>query len=117
MKQSEALSESESAVLLQKAEEPSQLERALLASNQLLQALTEVQTGFIHGRPVSQLFDTLLSILLKLTASEYGFIGEVRRSAEGQPYLKTHAITNVAWTRELRDFYAREAPRGLEFHN
>jgi two-component system NtrC family sensor kinase len=117
MKQSEALSGSESAALLQKTEEPSQIERALLASNQLLQALTEVQTGFIHGRPISQLFDTLLSILLRLTASEYGFIGEVRRSAEGQPYLKTHAISNVAWTQELREFYAREAPRGLEFHN
>jgi two-component system NtrC family sensor kinase len=117
MKQSEALSESESAAVLQKREEPSQLERALLASNQLLQALTEVQTGFIHGRPTSQLFDTLLSILLKLTGSEYGFIGEVRRNPEGQPYLKTHAITNVAWTQELRQFYAREAPRGLEFHN
>src|SRR5437868_12816915 len=105
MKPTEALSGSESAALLQKSEEPSQLEQALLASNQLLQALTEVQTGFIHGRPVSQLFDTLLSILLKLTASEYGFIGEVKRTPEGQPYLKTHAITNVAWTSELREFY------------
>ena len=94
-----------------------QTEQALLASNQLLHALTEVQTAFIQGHPVSKLFDTLLSILLKLTASEYGFIGEVLRNPEGKPYLKTHAITNVAWTPELREFYAREAPRGLEFHN
>jgi two-component system, NtrC family, sensor kinase len=93
------------------------MEQALVASNRLLQGLTQVQTAFIQGHPVPQLFDTLLSILLELTGSEYGFIGEVLRTAEGTPYLRTHAITNVAWTQELRDFYAREAPKGLEFTN
>ncbi|WP_224368126.1 ATP-binding protein [Hyalangium versicolor] len=91
--------------------------QALVASNRLLQALTQVQTAFIQGHPVPHLFDTLLSILLELTGSEYGFIGEVLRTAEGKPYLRTHAITNIAWTPELREFYAREAPRGMEFTN
>jgi PAS domain S-box-containing protein len=117
MKPSEAPPEQEGAALYPRPGEPSQLEQALLASNQLLQALTEVQTAFIQGHPVAKLFDTLLAILLKLTGSEYGFIGEVLRNPEGQPYLKSRAITNVAWTPELREFYAREAPRGLEFHN
>ncbi|MDO8274510.1 MAG: GAF domain-containing protein [Serpentinimonas sp.] len=34
-------------------------------------------------------FEGLLQRLLTLTQSEYGFIGEVRRAADGQPYLKT----------------------------
>jgi PAS domain S-box-containing protein len=89
----------------------------LRASHLLLQALTEVQTEFIQGREVPQLFDKLLSVLLKLTGSEYGFIGEVLHTAEGKPYLRTHAITNIAWTEELREFYARQAPRGMEFTN
>ena len=90
-------------------------ESALQASNLLLRALTEVQTEFIRGSDTHQLFDKLLSVLLELTGSEYGFIGEVLRSPEGKPFLRTHAITNVAWTDELRAFYAREAPKGLEF--
>ena len=89
----------------------------LRASNLLLQALTEVQTEFIQGREVPLLFDKLLSVLLKLTGSEYGFIGEVLRTPEGKPFLRTHALTNIAWTDELREFFARQAPKGLEFTN
>ncbi|AKJ03675.1 Hypothetical protein AA314_05301 [Archangium gephyra] len=89
----------------------------LRASHLLLQALTEVQTEFIQGSEVPQLFDKLLSVLLKLTGSEYGFIGEVLRTPEGTPLLRTHAITNIAWTQELREFYARQAPQGMEFTN
>ncbi len=92
-------------------------EQALRASNLLLQALTEVQTEFMRGQEPHRLFDKLLSVLLKLTASEYGFIGEVLHTPEGKPYLRTHAITNIAWTSELREFYAREAPKGMEFRN
>ncbi|WP_395827313.1 ATP-binding protein [Archangium violaceum] len=92
-------------------------EQALRASNLLLQALTEVQTEFIQGQDVHRLFDKLLSVLLKLTGSEYGFIGEVLHTPEGQPYLRTYAITNIAWTDELRAFFAREAPKGMEFRN
>ncbi|WNG24745.1 GAF domain-containing protein [Cystobacter fuscus] len=89
----------------------------LRASNLLLQALTEVQTEYIQGHEVPRLFDKLLSVLLKLTGSEYGFIGEVLHTPEGTPFLRTHAITNIAWTRELREFYDRQAPKGMEFTN
>ncbi|HEX8824927.1 MAG TPA: ATP-binding protein [Archangium sp.] len=92
-------------------------EAALRASNLLLRALTEVQTEFIQGHGAHRLFDKLLSVMLEVTGSEYGFIGEVLRTPEGTPYLSTHAITNIAWTDELRAFYAREAPTGMEFRN
>ncbi len=36
---------------------------------------------------------------------------------EGAPYLKTHAITNIAWNDETRKFYELNAPEGMEFHN
>jgi two-component system NtrC family sensor kinase len=96
--------------------EPS-AELALRATNMLLRALTEAQTEFIQGHEAQRLFDKLLSVLLEVTGSEYGFIGEVLPTPEGKPYLRTHAITNIAWTQELREFFAREAPKGMEFRN
>ncbi|AKJ05161.1 phospho-acceptor domain-containing protein [Archangium gephyra] len=73
-------------------------ERALHASNTLLQALTEAQLEFIGGSDAHLLFDKLLTVLLELTESEYGFIGEVLRDAQGTPSLRSHALTH-----ELRD--------------
>jgi two-component system, NtrC family, sensor kinase len=92
-------------------------EQRLHASNQLLQALTQVQLESARGTALRPLFQRLLSVLLELTGSEYGFIGEVLQDEGGRPYLKTHAITNIAWTDELRDHYARCEPQGLEFRN
>jgi len=95
-------------------------EWALHASNRLLRALTEVQTEFIQNHDSRDVFDKLLSVLLELTGSEYGFIGEASRTPEGALFLRTRAITNIAWTDELRALYDREASRGflgLEFRN
>ena len=92
-------------------------EQQLKAGNRLLQALAEAQTDFIRGCDTHQLFSRLLEVLLDLTGSEYGFIGEVLHSPEGDPYLRTHAITNIAWTEELREHYALNAPLGMEFRN
>jgi len=62
-------------------------------------------------------FNVLLDELLEATGSEYGVIGEVPPNDRGEPFLKTHAITNITWNAETRDFYARNAPEGLEFFN
>lgn len=52
-----------------------------------------------------------------MTESEYGFIGEVLYGDAKKPYLKTHAITNIAWNKETRKFYEENAPQGMEFYN
>jgi signal transduction histidine kinase len=92
-------------------------ERALQSSNRLLQALTEAQLEFIQGSEAHPLFDKLLTVLLDLTESEYGFIGEVLRNPQGALYVRCHAITNIAWTDELRELYDRSAAQGMELHN
>ncbi len=89
----------------------------LQANNRLLHALTVAQQEFIQGSDARNLFNKLLEVLLELTASEYGFIGEVLRDPQGQPYLRTYAITNIAWTDELRKYYAQYAETGMEFRN
>jgi len=84
---------------------------------QLLQAITTAQGQLLGVIEPDSLFDGLLGALLDLTGSEYGFVGEVLRKANGDPYLKTHAITNIAWNDETRRFYEDNAPTGLEFGN
>jgi PAS domain S-box-containing protein len=92
-------------------------EQALERNNQLLQIISDAQSEFIAVGDPHQVFDSFLDGLLKLTESEYGFIGEVLPTADGDPYLKTHAITNIAWNEETRRFYEENAPSGLEFFN
>jgi diguanylate cyclase (GGDEF)-like protein/PAS domain S-box-containing protein len=85
--------------------------------SQLLLAITRAQTQFVQSRDTRAVFDGLLDALLNLTESEYGFIGEVLHDDDNTPYLKTHAITNIAWNRETQQFYDDNASQGLEFRN
>ncbi len=110
--------------------EGKQVRTDLQKSNRLLKAITWIQTQFLADAEPAILFDGMLDRLLELTDSEYGFIGEILFAADGspimeesymkfrgRPYLKTHAITNIAWNEETRAFYAENAPKGMEFHN
>jgi PAS domain S-box-containing protein len=92
-------------------------QRALHDKNKLLSAISETQSQFISNADPDRLFDHVLTIMLDLTQSEYGFIGEVIHDPDGTPYLRTHAITNIAWSAETRAFYDKHAPNGLEFRN
>jgi PAS domain S-box-containing protein len=76
-----------------------------------------VQSGFIAGEETTATFERLLDTLLRLTGSEYGFIGEVLGDPAGTPFLRTHAITNIAWNEKTRAFYNEYAPNNMEFHN
>ena len=82
----------------------------------LTEVMTHALTAAVNGRDQKQVFDELLRGLLEATDSEFGFIGEVFEE-DGRPFLKTHAITNVAWDAETRKFYEENAPAGLEFRN
>ena len=83
----------------------------------LLTAVGRLQSEFISTAQSVETFEGLLQLLLEFTGSEYGFVAEVRRDEEGRPYLKTHAITNIAWNDEMREFYEKHRQAGLEFRN
>ena len=86
--------------------------------SELLDELRAVQEAFILQPDGQQAFERLLLVLLRFTQSEYGFIGEVLHDPDGAPYLKTNALTNIAWTDELRELYAKHTLQGgLEFRN
>lgn len=92
-------------------------ENAVRESNQLLRTVSQTLMNFISVKDSANPFDTVLAELLRITASEYGFIGEVLREEKGVPYLKTHSITNIAWNEATRSLFAAHATTGLEFRN
>ncbi|MBK7058630.1 MAG: diguanylate cyclase [Leptospiraceae bacterium] len=92
-------------------------EKIKARQNFILSIVNKLQQTFISESNIAEVFDSALSILLDLTGSEYGFIGQVLYDSSGNPYLKTHAITNIAWNEETRNFFKENAPNGLEFRN
>lgn len=81
----------------------------------LLDAITRAQSSFIAHADSRTAFEGLLADLLAITGSEYGFIGEVLHAEDGASYLKTRAISNIAWDEATRHFYEEHAPQGMEF--
>ena len=92
-------------------------EELIRANNLMLEGVTRAQREFILETDPRRGFDRILALLLETTASEYGFIGEVFLQPGGQPYLKTHAMSNIAWNEETTDWFEKNAPAGLEFRN
>ncbi|GJL78950.1 MAG: hypothetical protein NPINA01_19390 [Nitrospinaceae bacterium] len=97
--------------------ETKRTEERLKSSHLLLSAIQNVQTHYIANRGKKLIFDEFLGEVLKLTQSEFGFIGEIFHTSEGKPYLKTHTITNIAWNVETQKLYDKDSDIGMEFHN
>ncbi|MDG4811502.1 response regulator [Hydrogenovibrio sp. 3SP14C1] len=93
------------------------IEHKLKKQKELLETLWKATNLFMVYKDLPEVTDYLLGRILKLTNSEYGFIGEVLKDEDNQSYLKTHALTNIAWNEETRKFYDENAPDGLEFKN
>lgn len=87
------------------------------AASQMADIVRVSQEQFIAGVAPQRLFAALLDRVLEFTASAYGFIGEVLRDEAGHPYLKTHAITDIAWSPETRALYDANRTKGFEFRN
>jgi PAS domain S-box-containing protein len=92
-------------------------EEKLILQKRLDQIMVRAQALFITSEDSRDAFDILLNDLLSITQSEYGFIGEVLHDAKGQPYLKTHTITDISWNEETRTFYGENIRDGLVFDN
>ncbi|MBF0628329.1 MAG: PAS domain S-box protein [Magnetococcales bacterium] len=96
-----------------------QAELALLISNEQLEmqvdCINNIQRLFIEESHPDALFDALLLEILRLTASDYGFIAEVKQDQEGRSFLQTLAISNIAWNDATRAYYEAHAPSGFQF--
>ncbi len=93
--------------------------RTIVRQHKMLADLREVQDEFISHPDTGKAFQDILAVLINYAESEFAFIGEVLYDADGQPYLKSHALTNIAWNEETRRLYEEhnKPDRGLEFRN
>jgi PAS domain S-box-containing protein len=91
--------------------------RELELTKQVLEAVTRVNRQVFDSEPPRETFEFLLRTLLDISESEYGFFGHVLIDDNGRPYLKNQAVSNIAWTDDLRVWYDENAPKGLEFRN
>jgi diguanylate cyclase (GGDEF)-like protein/PAS domain S-box-containing protein len=93
------------------------IESQLNWNNRQIDIINRAQSAFISNSDPRAAFEMLLSGVLELSDSEYGFIGEVFYTEDGMPYLRTYAISNIAWDEATRNFYKEHAPQGMKFYN
>lgn len=87
----------------------------LAKSYELTNAISQALSQFIAEANPYILFNGLLDNLLRLTESEYGFIGEVFYNNTGQPYIQSYATTNISWSKGTRELYEKTEKQGLTF--
>ncbi len=103
--------------MLRDITERREYEARIKTNEKIMRAVNQALGNVISdGLSTLEVFDGALADLLSVTDSAYGFIGEILHSND-LPYLKTHAITNIAWNHETRKFYRENIARGLEFTN
>lgn len=90
-----------------------QLER----QHRMLDEVRRAQAIYIDTDDKRNAFEGLLAAFLELTGSTYGFVGEVHYGDDGAPYLRTHAITNIAWDEASRLMYESQMDAGMAFRN
>jgi len=93
------------------------LQEQMAQQKKLLDMLHRSTTDFVVKGNFSETINEMLHTLLELTESEYGFTGEVLYNDDGTPYLKTHAMTNIAWDSETKALYEDFKDKGFEFRN
>ncbi|MFZ9681573.1 MAG: GAF domain-containing protein, partial [Bacteroidia bacterium] len=59
----------------------------------------------------------ILNEFTSFTGSKFGFIGKRLLDEDGNPYLQTRALTNIAWNKETKALYQRVGHFGFEFRN
>lgn len=91
--------------------------RELESNRELTKVITQAQSNFIRKGKEGDSFDRLLMDILEITDSSYGFLGEVLKTSEGMPYLKTYAVTDAARSEESQALYQHSEPERAENTN
>lgn len=103
--------------VLHDAAEKRRAEEKLQAFDKLLSAIGMAQSRFLSDVPPQAVFVDLLDTFLDLTQSEFGLVAEFQRTDANLPYFKVKAVSRNFWNTMSRDFYAKNAPIGMEFYN
>lgn len=94
-----------------------QSEEAAKRREELLNGIRAAQELFIGTTDVRAVFTELLDVVVRHTHSGFGFIAEVLKDGQDQPYLRSYALTDISWNDEIRQYMHSMRPMGLEFRN
>jgi PAS domain S-box-containing protein len=89
----------------------------LKETKRLLEIVTDIQKLYIETKDIGKTFGILLNHILRKTKSDFGFICEVLMDENGNPYMRSNALTNIAWDQASHEFYAKNSSKGVEFRN
>lgn len=90
-------------------------EAQLLRMRDIAAEIRDIQSRFIAGEARVAIFASLLEAILRFSGSPLGFIAELVRDGDGAPFLRTNAISDIAWDEDSRQ--RSRAPGGMEFRN
>ncbi len=83
----------------------------------LINSLNELLRRQLENDSLNLAFNKILDDVIELTDSKFGFIAEALYDEDGQPYIRTKALTNIAWNKETQSLYDENRERGMEFKN
>ena len=83
--------------------------------SRLNRAIQRAQNVFHTDDNQDAAFELLLSDLLVLTDSQFGFIGEVLTNSDNSPYLRVGAITDISWSSDSAKRFQQRKTRGMLF--
>jgi PAS domain S-box-containing protein len=94
-----------------------QSEEAAKRRAEMLNGIRAAQEHFIGTTEVATVFTEMLDVVVRHTHSGFGFIAEVLKDAQDQPYLRSYSLTDITWNEETRNYLKMTGPQGLEFRN
>lgn len=86
---------------------------------ELLDTIAQVQRVFLESESLSEAFSCLLTGLLVMVDSEYGFIGEVKYTEDEDMYLQIHsrASSAVSWSPMMTEFFQQNDKEAVNLYN
>ena len=104
--------------LMEEIHSRSEAQARELAQRNLLAAVQGALLNYVSDGPdIRNVFDSLLSELLSLTQSEFGFIGELKVDEKGNRFLKNFSASDISWDEESKDLFRKVTSDGFEFKN
>ncbi|HBC55839.1 MAG TPA: hypothetical protein DCZ03_01620 [Gammaproteobacteria bacterium] len=103
------------ALVEQKTEDLNSINQEFRASNRLLGVISAAQMAFITEKDSKHTFAELLSDIIDITDSQFGFIGEINYDAQHTPFLQTNAFINLTWNQKDRIAFGQQQPEGFIF--
>jgi PAS domain S-box-containing protein len=94
-----------------------QAEEAAKRRAELLNGIRAAQEHFIGTTEVVAVFTELLDVVVRHTHSGFGFIAEVLKDEQDQPYLRFYSLRDISLNDEFRQYIQSMSPQGLEFRN